>query len=108
MSDNPYAPPQSKPETPDKTSAGGSVARFLIQIFWIGFITLGSMGLITLVVVSSISEPIEPGQLGYATGRYTLWVFIAAIFLVRFAAVRGWLPGVPAKKNGSDDTGDAA
>ena len=108
MSDNPYAPPQSKPEIPEKSFAGATIARIAVQIFWIGFITFGSMGLITLAIVSSISEPIQPGQLGYATGRYTLWVFITAVLLVRFAARRGWLPGVPAKQKASNSAGDAA
>lgn len=70
----------------------------LIQVFWVSFITFGGMGLISLAIVSSLTGPISPDQLGYVAGAYTFWVFIAAVVLVRLAVVRGWLPGVQIKQ----------
>lgn len=79
----------------------------LIQVCWTTFITLGAIGLIALCIASSISDPILPGQLGCATGRYILGVLVSAVVLVRIAAVKGWLPGVPAKRLVADDRGVA-
>jgi len=98
MSEDPYATPKSTVPATAEVIGRSAVARILIQIFWVAFITFGGMGLIALAIVSSLTSPISPGQLGYVTGRYTVWVFITAVVLVRFAAVRGWLPGVPAKQ----------
>lgn len=98
MSENPYASPKSTVPRTERVIGRSIVVQILIQVFWVAFITFGSMGLITLVIVSSLTGPISPGQLGYVTGRYALWVLIAAVVLVRFAAVRGWLPGVPTKQ----------
>jgi len=74
------------------------VVSTLIQVFWVSFITFGGMGVTSLAIISSLTGPISPGQLGYVAGGYTFWVFIAAVVLVRFAAVRGWLPGVQLKR----------
>lgn len=98
MSDDPYTPPKSIAPATERVSGRRVVVRILIQVFWVAFMTFGGMGLISLAIVSSLTAPISPGQLGYVTGRYTLWVFVAAVVLVRLAAVRGWLPGVQAKQ----------
>lgn len=94
MSEDPYEAPKSISPATEKVPGHSVVMSVLIQIFWIGFITFGGLGLISLAIVSSLTGPISPGQLGYVAGGYTFWVFIAAVVLVRVAAVRGWLPGV--------------
>jgi hypothetical protein len=98
MSEDPYAVPKSISSATEKVSRHSVVVSILIQVFWVSFITFGGMGLISLAIISSLTGPISPGQLGYVAGGYTFWVFIAAVVLVRLAAVRGWLPGVQVKR----------